>query len=319
MNCLIRIFLLKVFLLSGVYSAMGQRTSGFEESVAEAYLLYYFDGADTTGLQIAYSLDGIKWKNLKQDAYYEKLGWGSFRDPSVIKTPDGNFKMVWTCSSKGFGYATSEDGLNWGNSKLITAESFDGEEFANVWAPELFFHNGLFYIIWSSTLRNEYTPPEEGEPWWEATYNHRAYYLTTKDFENFSEVNKFWDPGYTMIDATVISDRGRFYVFYKDERKEAKTIIMGESVEVAGPYTHLRAITGTGVEGPVVVKKNNKLNLYYDRYWGNKGYAFRTGSIQEFKGEQEIIKVNFDKTIRHGSIVKITTKELQNLLRKRKS
>jgi hypothetical protein len=72
----------------------------------------------------------------------------------------------------------------------------------NIWAPELFYDSKekLWYIFWSTTVTGKF-PDETGVS--EDQYNHRAYYVTTRDFETFSESKLYFDPGFNIIDATM--------------------------------------------------------------------------------------------------------------------
>ena len=36
------------------------------------------------------------------------------------------------------------------------------------------------------------------------------YYVTTRDFETFSPTKLFYDPGFNVIDATVVKSGGRY-------------------------------------------------------------------------------------------------------------
>jgi hypothetical protein len=45
------------------------------------------------------------------------------------------------------------------------------------------------------------------------------YYVTTRDFKTFSQTRLFFDPGFNVIDATVIKSGKRYYMVFKDERQ----------------------------------------------------------------------------------------------------
>ena len=47
-------------------------------------------------------------------------------------------------------------------------------------------------------------------------------YATTRDFRTFSEPKVWIDPGYSVIDSTVIKHGGTYYRFTKDERNNRR-------------------------------------------------------------------------------------------------
>lgn len=75
------------------------------------------------------------------------------RDPSIIRTPDGVFHLVWTSSwrgDRGFGYAESRDLMHWSEPKFI--EVMDDPTTVNVWAPEFFWDEDRqqAMVVWAS-------------------------------------------------------------------------------------------------------------------------------------------------------------------------
>ena len=75
----------------------------------EVYLSTSFHEPATEGLRFIYSEDGIHWDSiagvwLKPEVGKQKI----MRDPSIVRSGDGTFHLVWTSSWKGdlgFGYA----------------------------------------------------------------------------------------------------------------------------------------------------------------------------------------------------------------------
>ena len=100
---------------------------------------------------------------------------------------DGIFRLVWTVSWDGrsSGYAQSNDLINWSNFEIVPP--MDAEPTTrNTWAPEVFYDSDsqLFYVLWSSTIPGRFSPADKGTS--EDAYDHRVYYLTTKDFKSYS-------------------------------------------------------------------------------------------------------------------------------------
>ncbi|HYW97326.1 MAG TPA: glycoside hydrolase family 43 protein [Bacteroidales bacterium] len=286
----------------------------------DAYLLYYFEGqaGEHGGLYVAYSHDLQTWHKLASGIFNPELGeWKVFRDPSVIRTKDGSFHIVWTCGESGFGYASSEDGLHWANEKFVTVSNPGrGQDFVNVWAPEFYAGNDSLYVIWSSTLKKDYTPPGNPDKWWTAVWNHRFYISSTKDFKTFTPARKFWDPGFNAIDATIYKTDSLYYIFFKDERKTGKNIVLAHSRYFEGPFHGNHAITQRFTEGAIVIPADTALVLYYDSYDKNKGYRYITShNMEDWSSEITPEKVGFKDVFRHGSIVKIPEPDLEDMLK----
>ncbi len=286
-----------------------------------AYLFYYFEGdaGEKAGLYTAYTYDLVTWHKLADSIFTPRLGeWKVFRDPSVLRTKDGKFHLVWTTGKSGFGYANSVDGLHWENENFISVtDSSRDYVFANVWAPELFYHKDTIYIIWSSTLIKDYVPPKDPEKWWNSKWKHRFYSTSTADFVNFTPVKKFWNPGFNVIDAVVHKSGEIFYLFFKDERKSGKNILMANSDNLFGPYKNIQKVTYRLTEGAIPISTRDKFFLYYDFYHQYNGYRYiTTTDMQDWSEEQLPVKKDFDDIIRHGSIVKISKEELNQLIKK---
>lgn len=302
-----------IFICLGIFSCNNDKTT--ENNV---YVFYYFEGhaGEHGGLFAAYSHDLHTWQPLADSLIAAEIGeWKVFRDPSVMRTPDGKFHVVWTTGSSGFGYACSEDGINWQDKKLIVVEDHEkGYEFANVWAPELYAEGDSIYVLWSSTLMEDYVPPEDPEKWWTSTWNHRFYYTSTTDFQQFSPTRKFWDPGFNAIDAVIHKTDSVYYVFFKDERRPKKQIMMAKGKSFIGPYEDIQPLAYSLTEGAIALATDTAFLLYYDYYHEHNGYRYIT-SKDMTKWSDEILpeKKGFDDVIRHGSIVKVTEYQLINM------
>lgn len=287
----------------------------------DVYLFYYFSEGEKqeAGLHVAYSYDLQKWHKIPGKRFNPRIGeWKQFRDPSVLKTPDGKFHLVWTTGESGFGYASSPDGMNWEKEKFIKVEDKEGGyEFVNVWAPELYYENDTTYIIWSSTLKKDYVPPAVSSQWWTATYDHRLYYTSTKDFETFTATKAFWNPGFNTIDAAVHKTDSLYYLFFKDEQNSGKNVLLAEAKQLFGPYRNIKPISSHLTEGAIPVKTDTAFVLYYDYYHENNGYRYITSkNLQDWSKESLPQKKEFTDTLRHGSIIKIKNKELQKILKR---
>ena len=79
----------------------------------------------------------------------------------------------------------------------------------NCWAPEIAWdaHKEQFLIFWASTITNRFL---ETAGQTENHYNHRIYSTTTKDFRTFTGTRLYYDPGFNIIDATLLPREGPF-------------------------------------------------------------------------------------------------------------
>src|SRR5690606_31170828 len=109
-----------------------------------------------------------------------KVGGGSFRDPHLLRGPDGTYHLVWTTScvpwaeatcvqDRGFGHASSPTLTSWGEQTYIEIE-LDVE---HVWAPETFYDAATeqYLVLWSSPIDDN---PSAADP-------HDIYFLRTTD------------------------------------------------------------------------------------------------------------------------------------------
>src|SRR3990172_13281350 len=89
----------------------------------------------------------------------------------------------------------------------------------NVWAPELFYDeaNKQFIICWASTIPGRFA--DNGEP---HDNNQRMYYTTTSDFKTFAPAKLFFDPGFSVIDGTIVKKRGREFFSAADAATSSK-------------------------------------------------------------------------------------------------
>ena len=284
------------------------------------YLFSYFTGNGEDGLHFAYSYDGLQWEALNDGNSFLTPTAGKdrlMRDPSICRGPDGTFHMVWTTGwwDQIIGYAWSKDLINWSEQKEIPVMMHEPET-RNSWAPELFYDKptGLYYIFWASTIPGRHGDVAESER--ERGLNHRMYYTTTKDFENFAPTRTMFNPDFSVIDAAVIKWKGEYIMFLKNENpnppekniRYTKSASMGENfpVKVSEP------ITGNyWAEGPSPLIIEDYLYVYFDKYVDRRYGAVRSkdGITWEDVSEQVV----FPKNMRHGTAFSVNEKVLEKL------
>jgi hypothetical protein len=282
------------------------------------FMFSYFKNNGKDGLHLADSNDGLKWAALKNDQSFLRpvLSKDSLmRDPCIIRGADGLFHMVWTVSwnQRGIGYANSKDLINWSEQNYIPVMMHE-DSARNCWAPEITYDkkNKQYMIYWATTIAGKY----KADPKVEAGYNHRMYYVLTKDFKTFSKTKMLYDKGFNVIDATIIPDGNRFVMFLKDETREPaqKNIKIAYSKKLSSGYSEAsEPITGNyWAEGPTTVKIKDRWIVYFDKYRDHKYGAIESTNLTNWTDISD--KISLPNGIRHGTIFKISRQEYDKLI-----
>jgi acetyl esterase/lipase len=283
----------------------------------DGFVFTYFKGNGEDGLHLAYSEDGYKWETLKKDASFLTPEVGKdklMRDPCVIKGGDGLYHMVWTVSwtDKGIGYASSKDLIHWSQQEFLPVMAHE-KKARNTWAPEITYdeNSKTYMMYWASTIEGKFTETQSTE---EKGYNHRIYYTTTKDFKKFKKTKLLYEPGFNVIDASIVKDEKGYTMFLKDETKVPvqKNLKIATSKNLEGPYTKAsEPITGNyWAEGPTATQINGEWIVYFDKYTQKKYGAVK----QTSKGWEDISEqVSFPKGTRHGSVIKVSSEVIAAL------
>jgi hypothetical protein len=304
---------------SGLYRVSGQRVN----IPARAYLFTYFVGNGEDGLHLAWSRDGLKWEALNDGKSYltPKVGESKLmRDPNVVRGPDGAFHLVWTTawSGKTIGHASTKDFVQWTEQQAIPVMAHE-PTVKNCWAPEAVWdaQREQFLIFWSSTIPGRF-PETDAKA--DGGHNHRIYSTTTKDFQSFTPTRLFYEPGFNVIDATMIqSSEGHWRIIVKDETREpvAKKHLrhaMGDNPE--GPFAELSApFTRDWVEGPSAVRIGEDYLIYFDCYRDHHYGALRTS---DWKTWQDVTpQLVMPKGVRHGTVIEVEGRIIERLLQTR--
>ena len=286
------------------------------------YLFSYFVANGQDGLHLAYSTDGLKWEALNDGKSYlaPEIGPNKLmRDPCVIKGADGQFHMVWTSgwTDKGMGYASSKDLIHWSAQQDIQVMKHEAGAL-NTWAPEVFYDKAKkeYLIFWATTIPDRHSPIQMSEK--ENKYNHRMYYVTTKDFKTYSETQMFYNPDFSVIDCTILEKDDKFYMFLKNENPNPaeKNIRIAVADQPGGPYPVKVSEPITGkywAEGPTALQVGEYLYVYFDKYREGKYGAIRSKDMTNWEDVSNL--VSFPKGIRHGTafeVKKCTIKKLKN-------
>jgi hypothetical protein len=222
--------------------------------------------------------------------------------------------MVWTDSWTGttIGYAASPDLVHWSAQKAIAVMAAE-QTTLNTWAPEVHFDakNGRFILFWASTIPGRFTETQDTG---DGKYNHRIYCTTTKDFQTFSPTRLYFDPGFEVIDATLLRSGGRFCLIFKDEtlRPLRKNLRLAWSDSIDGPFSDVSpAFTRQWVEGPTAVEIGGKAVVYFDCYRDHHYGAETSTDLTKWKDITS--QIVFPRGARHGTVIAVPRSVLASL------
>jgi hypothetical protein len=287
---------------------------GCRTTEKELYVFTSFHEPANEGLRFLYSEDGVHWDSIPGTWLKPEIGKQRvMRDPSIVRTPDGTFHLVWTTSWRGdlgFGYSSSKDLVHWSEERMIPVMAHDTTT-VNVWAPELFYDDELdqMMIVWSSCVPYKFEKGIEDE-----LNNHRLYYTTTKDFKTFSDTKLLLDPGYSVIDATVLK-RGKddYVMVLKDNTRPNRNLQVSFSKSPYGPWSQpSQSFTDQLTEGPSVVKVGEEYFVYFDDYRKKSYGAVRTPDFMRFENASNDIAV--PEGHKHGTIFKAPASLVKGML-----
>ncbi|MDI6105143.1 Ig-like domain repeat protein [Actinoplanes sp. NEAU-A12] len=306
------------------------------------YLFSYFTGEGTAdGEQLYFGVskanDPLSYRevNNAKPVLTSTLGTKGLRDPFIIRSPEGDkFYQIatdlkihgngnWDASqrtgSKSIMVWESTDLVNWTDQRLVKVSP---DTAGNTWAPEAYYDPtlGAYVVFWASKLYDAADTGHTG-----GTYN-KMMYATTRDFHTFSEAKVWVDPGYSVIDSTMIDHNGTYYRFTKDERNNSSTspcskfIIEEKSTSILSTdYSFVKDCIGAGGvsagEGPLVFKSNteDRWYLFVDEY-GGQGYVPFTSTDLEAGQWTKAPSYSLPKRPRHGTVLPVTQEEYDRLL-----
>ncbi|MEU3612211.1 glycoside hydrolase family 43 protein [Streptomyces sp. NPDC006872] len=273
------------------------------------YVVSYFTDADEA-LHLGYSHDGHDFVTVNggRPVLRGTVGTGRLRDPFIGIGPDGLFHLLatdgWT--SPYIVHATSADLLTWSDQELVPVMA-EVAGAHNAWAPEFFpdRRTGLYHLLWSSVV--EPGSSAEGRDYEHVGQNHRIWHCTTEDFRTYSESALFFDPGHSVIDATVRElDGGGFLMAYKDERGTNDLATAHKDLHLTtfetpgGPYAASTGpVTPSVVEGPSIFRRGDELVMIFDHYLEG-----RYGAVRSKDGvDWESVALTLPPGMRHASVL----------------
>ena len=298
--------------------------AGGAAHAADAYLFAYFTKNGEDGLHLAASQDGYRWDKLNNGNSYlvPKVGISKLmRDPCIVRGPDGTYHMVWTSgwNENNIGYASSKDLVHWSEQKELPVMAHE-KGVLNTWAPEIVYDEkrGEFLIFWASTIPGKFTATDGSS---EEKYNHRMYSTSTKDFATFTPTKLFYDPGFSVIDATFVRAYGKSWLMVKDETRNPprKYLQVATAKDLQGPYGKLSApITKPGlwVEGPTGLQVGADVLVYFDAYTTKHYGALRSRDMvnwEDVSAQMHFPDEGTEVRMRHGTAIAVPAALVETL------
>jgi hypothetical protein len=292
-------------------------TSPADLNTNSPWLFAGFKGNGEDGVYYAISPDGYHWTIANQDrpVFHQTSPNELMRDPFLQRGPDGTFHLVWTWSWRSptvIGHSTSTDLLHWTPHQQLNVLANEPAAL-NAWAPTLYYEpdHKRWLIFWSSTITGHFPGDDSGD----SGLNHRIFYTTTPDFVNLAPSKVFFDPGYSVIDATLIHAGTNYHLIFKDERKTPlkKVLQTAEGPTIEGPWTNISPpISEPWSEGAAIIPVQGGYLAYYDHYRDPQHYGalFSTDLKTWTKADD---RVTFPPKLRHGSFLRITQAEYDRI------
>jgi hypothetical protein len=290
----------------------------------DVYLFAYFVKNGEDGLHLAASTDGYHWDKVGGGASFLKPAVGKaklMRDPCILRGPDGTYHMVWTSgwNENNIGYASSKDLVHWSEQKALPVMAHEPGAL-NAWAPEIVYdaRRGEYLVFWSSTVPGKFPQTDSAG---DGKYNHRIYATTTRDFSSFTPTTLFYDPGFSVIDATFMRTNGADYFLVKDETRNPvrKYLQLAKAPDLHGPFGALQSpITPPGLwtEGPTALQVGQDTIIYFDAYTAKHYGALRSRDLvhwEDVTGKMSFPDEGTPQRMRHGTAIGVPAALLDQL------
>lgn len=269
-------------MLAGVFAAP-------PPPVDEVLLFSFFRGNGEAGTYLAWSEDGLTFAPLNEDRpVFPPAPWPGqnlTRDPSILYH-EGTFRAVWTSSWKGrvFGYAESADLVHWTEPRMV--QPFPGslaeeDQPQNVWAPEIHWDpvQKNYAVLFSATTGRESRNGDGSNNNGRDGHDHRIFVTRTADGTTFSPAQRFFDQGFSVIDAQMARDGERWVMVLKQEQEiplGGKNLrLTFAPIDLSEPWLPVSApVFGPGsairpeemVEGACLVPWKGQWHLYTDAF-----------------------------------------------------
>lgn len=298
------------------------RKSGDEET---AYLFVYFTGNDSTEEAVRYAVSinpphfyALNDNNPILDSKAIS-STGGVRDPHIYRGPDGKtFYMTLTDMVSANGWDSnramvllkSDNLVDWTSSVVNIQDRFPGNDsLKRVWAPQSIYDPEArkMMVYWS--MKHSDGP--------DIIY----YAYANNDFTDLeTEPKPLFLPqdGQSCIDGDIIEKDGIYHLFYKTEGHGNGIKVATTNSLTSGKWTEdpeYKQQTDLNVEGSGVFKllDEDRYILMYDLYTSGRYQFAQSTDLVNFEPVKEEVTMDFNP--RHGTIITISDKELQQLFK----
>jgi hypothetical protein len=237
-------------------------------------MAYFTENPNNYDLHIAYSTDALHWTALNSGnpVAHPTLGYQGLRDPFILRKQDGTF-VVMATNMNGTNFTQTSPAIHiWDSADLTAFSNYRLVRMTatnmHAWAPEAFWDagRGQYAILWSGN-----------------TDRNRIYVNYTTDFINMGTEQVYFDPGFSVLDANVITGSTN-YLYYK---RESDNSLYGSKSTSLNPgsfnnATYTGALRqGNAIEAPELLPNGSTWYLYGDSYSPVNGviYAWQTTNI----------------------------------------
>jgi hypothetical protein len=290
----------------------------------DPFLYAYHLGDGASGLHLAWSEDGFKWKVLKNGKGFVKPGIGDYvmLDPHLSQSPDGMYHLVWSTglNRKDLGYAYSKNLIEWSGQRLIPVMEKDSLVLS-ARSPEMYYDadGQRFMVYWASTVPGKFKDTDKQNDSLPSGYkfNNRIYKKYSSDLRTWGPTEVFFEPGFNVTDASVAIDSGKVMLFFKDATQMGKNIQnnikMSTSGAATGGFSATPSLVSrrTWAEAPSGIRVDSQFVVYFHKYRTRKMGAMATKDFKKWTDISD--SLTFPKGIGAGSIVRVSEKVLEKL------
>lgn len=305
----------------GVSDRLKEETPVVDLLPERCYLFAYFTDNDRDGLHLAWSMDGFAWDVINGGQSVLPPGFSStnlLRDPFLGRGPDGVYHLVWTVhwTQPCIGYASSRDLIHWSAPRALPVMVQEPAAL-NCWAPEFFWNapRQEFLLYWSSAITNRFqtTLGRAGQ-----LANQRLYCTTTRDFQDFSATRLFFDPGFSVIDPTLIEVAGKYHLIFKDETDQPgrKNLRQAIAASPDGPFgAASEPFSPQGVEGPNVFRIGAENIIYYRHYGSGRWGVMKSDDAFHWETASERLSLPGNVGVHQGRVLEVPRETILELWR----
>ena len=326
-----------LFILLAVALGTPQVSTAAEQKAAHktpvGYLFAHTTRDDYHRMYYAVSRDGLKWTPL--NGHKRVLGREYWGLPEICRAGDGQYYLLGkelTQSTararsdlsiqrkqRGISLWVSDNMIRWRKSAVLAPKmpaefGFQPDQTYSYGAPKMFYDEatGQYFITFHTTP----VPREKNKEFWNS---QRTYYITTKDFQEYSAPQRLMpDYDFATIDVLIRRDGERYFIIMKDERWPAASVPTAKALRVAsgpsatGPWSKPSdKISPNWREAPAVVQRIDGKGwyLYFEHYPGRGSNSLTARELGGPWGEVSAAQQAWPDGARHGCVININQSE----------